>query len=68
MTRARELARLANENVLSVEDDSLEVGIKSTKPTSAMDVGYMVLPMDHVIKEIMLLLGLQHLIEDSRRI
>ena len=29
MTRARELARLANENVLSVEDDSLEVGINS---------------------------------------
>ena len=24
MTRARELARLGNENVLSVEDDSLE--------------------------------------------
>ena len=38
MTRARELARLANENVLSVEDDSLEVGINSTKPTSALDV------------------------------
>ena len=38
MTRARELARLGNENVLSVEDDSLEVGINSTKPTSALDV------------------------------
>ncbi len=38
MTRARELARLANENVLSVEDDSLEVGINSTTPTSALDV------------------------------
>ncbi len=38
MTRARELARLANENVLSVEDDSLEVGINSTKPASTLDV------------------------------
>ena len=38
MTRARELARLGNENVLSVEEDSLEVGINSTKPTSALDV------------------------------
>jgi len=38
MTRARELARLGNENVLSVEDDSLEVGINSTSPTSALDV------------------------------
>ena len=38
MTRARELARLGNENVLSVEDDSLEVGINSTTPTSALDV------------------------------
>ena len=38
MTRARELARLGNENVLSVEDDSLQVGINSTKPTSALDV------------------------------
>ena len=38
MTRARELARLGNENVLSVEDDSLEVGINSTKPSSALDV------------------------------
>ena len=38
MTRARELARLANENVLSVEDDSLEVGINSTKPSSTLDV------------------------------
>ena len=38
MTRARELARLGNENVLSVEDDSLEVGINSTSPTSTLDV------------------------------
>ena len=38
MTRARELARLGNQNVLSVEHDSLEVGIKSTKPSSALDV------------------------------
>ena len=40
MTRARELARLANENVFTAEDynSPVEVGINSTSPSSTLDV------------------------------
>ena len=40
MTRARELARLANENVFTAEDynSPVQVGINSTDPTSTLDV------------------------------
>ena len=40
MTRARELARLGNENVFTAEDynSPVEVGINSTNPSSTLDV------------------------------
>ena len=39
MSRARELSQLANENALSVNDTTYEVGINSTSPDSDLNVG-----------------------------
>ena len=39
MSRARELSQLANENALSVNDTTYEVGINSTSPDADLNVG-----------------------------
>ena len=39
MSRARELSKLANENALSVNDSTFDVGITSTAPDSDLNVG-----------------------------
>ena len=39
MTRARDLSNLANQNVLSVDNSSLDVGISSASPDSDLNVG-----------------------------
>ena len=39
MTRARELAKLANETTLKIDTTNTRVGIGSTYPTASLDVG-----------------------------
>ena len=39
MSRARDLSQLANENALSVNDTTYEVGINSTSPDADLNVG-----------------------------
>ena len=39
MSRARDLANLANENALSVDSSSFDVGVSSTSPDSDLNVG-----------------------------
>tara|TARA_R100000008_G_C3558407_1_gene154557 strand:- start:308 stop:736 length:429 start_codon:yes stop_codon:yes gene_type:complete len=39
MTRARELAKLSNQNTLKIDTTQTRVGIGSTLPTASLDVG-----------------------------
>ena len=54
MTRARELAKQANETTLKIDTTNTRVGIGSTYPTVQLDVGTgQIKVMDHYLLELL---------------